>query len=456
MAVILGCGNVFTPQETEVFAEERLFIQGRYMTVRRWGCHSTHYYRQHVCLDELVPPFTEFHPHVVHGSGGAHDACPWRGCPNGNPPHGQRATTLWVRKEFAGEGQPRYPAAGATMPLQLEAYERATEQWRESLDETARERLRDAIAADTSVDPESRDDSLVIVGWVGVKPLCRRMRLTGCARRYAARWKNVDWRTIRRAINPAFARSDREQEACAMNGVSNRLAKDVSLAPEAAAEWRRLVEGQVVTDDHGLFLRGELLDVVVSTWQSEEKEGYFDAHVTAFQPGGKRVRLDGMAVHARGQDEVGVILRVGRITERGDFVIDGLPTGVSTELQSQTTLSKHRERSRDAEAYAAKEAEAGAGPAPQRLLTVESADGTVRGTMRFLSDETAEVVFETNESRWAGAVVRFALVQETGRVEYEGEARLDYVRDGLWEGRGPEGIRVEAATDLVFEVQGRT
>ena len=240
-----------------------------------------------------------------------------------------------------------------------------------------------------------------------------------------------------------------------MNHTNIKRSNTVPLTPELKLKevLRRLLAAEnAVIADKGLFLRDPLLDVVVSVWPSEEKEGIFDVLVSAFQPGGKRVRLDGLRLCARGQDEVGTLLRIGRVTERGDLAIDELKTDVVFRLHSPDGISKPRERSQNA--WAAQGAEAS--PASPRLRVIESTDGAVRGMVRFLSDGTAEVAFETTEARWADAVVRFALVQETGRVEYEAEVRLEYVRDGLWECRGPEGIRVAAATDLIFEVQART
>jgi hypothetical protein len=166
-----GCGRPFTPQGTKVFAEERLVIEGVYVSVRRWGCRrpgqgSDHYYRQQRCREELVPPFTEFHPHGFHDRDGVCDQCPWCGCPNGHPPHGQRGTTLWARRELAGAVGPRGSDGDADTPKRLEAYEEGTRQWLQTLDEAIRERLRAAIAAGPDVDPASRDDPLVIAGWV--------------------------------------------------------------------------------------------------------------------------------------------------------------------------------------------------------------------------------------------------------------------------------------------------
>jgi len=238
-----------------------------------------------------------------------------------------------------------------------------------------------------------------------------------------------------------------------MNSANIGRLNTTPLTPELAVVFRRLLAGgDAVTADKGLLLRDPLLDVIVSVWLSEEKEEHFDVLVSAFRPGGKRVRLDGLALRAQGQDEVGTLLRIGCVTDRGDLAISELKAGVVFRLHSPDGTSKRLGRPQNA--WAAKGAEAH--PGSKRTRMIESTDGGVRGMLRFLSDGTAEVVFETTETRWADAMVRFALVQETGRVEYEGEARLECVREGLWECRCPEDIRVKAATDLVFEVEVRT
>ena len=56
------------------------------------------------------------------------------------------------------------------------------------------------------------------------------------------------------------------------------------------------------------------------------------------------------------------------------------------------------------------------------------------------------------EAALAGAVVEFALVQQWGLVEWNGEVRLEPVRQDLWEGRWSGSVRLSAPCDLVFAV----
>jgi len=171
-----GCGSVYTTEDTEVIAQERLFIQGVYRSVRRWCCGGTHYYRQRHCWGRLVPPFTEPHYQLFHGPNGLHDHCPWRDCPNGRPRHPQPpGSTLWVRAELADRAGPSSaspdpadiadPADPLSM-LRLDAFAEGTRRWLHTLDAATASKLRDAIAADSTIAPESRDDPLVIADWV--------------------------------------------------------------------------------------------------------------------------------------------------------------------------------------------------------------------------------------------------------------------------------------------------
>jgi hypothetical protein len=65
---------------------------------------------------------------------------------------------------------------------------------------------------------------------------------------------------------------------------------------------------------------------------------------------------------------------------------------------------------------------------------------------------TARVVFETQEARLAGDAVRFALVEEFGRVAHEGEVRLARVREEQWGGQWTGPVSLANACELWFEV----
>ena len=88
--------SVYTPEETEVIAQERLIIQGKYLTVRRWCCGGTHYFRQHHCREAMAVVLEDdpdepgevvavVRHHVVHATDSVHDCCPWCRCPDHNP-----------------------------------------------------------------------------------------------------------------------------------------------------------------------------------------------------------------------------------------------------------------------------------------------------------------------------------------------------------------------------------
>jgi len=86
------CQTPFQPDNTAIISVERLVLAGErgYLPVQYWRCGSGVH--------------THFYPQTLGQGGGehasTHDCCPWQGCPQGNPPHGQRSTTLWVRAKF--------------------------------------------------------------------------------------------------------------------------------------------------------------------------------------------------------------------------------------------------------------------------------------------------------------------------------------------------------------------
>jgi hypothetical protein len=605
------CDSVYSPDQTEVIAREWLVIKGVYQTVRRWCCGGTHYYRQHYCHGELVPPFTEVHYRLLHGPNG-HDSCPWLGCPNDRPRHPQSpGSTLWVRAHLA-EGSTEPTHADPLSTIRLDSYAVGTRQWLAALNLATASQLRNALAADPTLAAESHEDPAVIANWVltqkeTVVPATERARL-------------------REAINLALQERGLEHDTSLLQHVPPKRAwamtpfnkrKEVSpLTAEQAAVFRRLVsgEGAVVTAEQDLVLRDPLLNVVVSgrpaeeadhpetaptkhadeiplgkasavleavfqpggpgatpevladlarllghteAWvritaaravrylgsraattailaqlpsllqdssavvrdtaaaalgsmgsaaatpaviaavaslvfdadwrvgaaaaaavsrmgcgaaiedqlrrtppQSGEADGLsknkdlFDVLISAYGPQESRVRLDGMALHARGQDEVGTILRIGRVTERGDLALDGLTTGVAFRLHSPVVWRRSGEPVRlPVRTGARVAAPADESPDPSDLPVYESPDGKVRGFVQPLPDGRAVVVFETNEASLAGAQVHFDLVQEFGRVEHSGDVRLDPCRDGLWEGQWTGMVSLAAQCELVFDVR---
>jgi hypothetical protein len=186
--------------------------------------------------------------------------------------------------------------------------------------------------------------------------------------------------------------------------------------------------------------------------------GRFDLLVSAFGEGSKRVRLDGMRLHARGEDEAGAVLRVAEVTERGDLAIRGLRAGLGYVLHSPEVWGPVRPAPVplpvSGPAWAARAAEQPAAK-PWELPAYASSDGKVAATVRPLDGEEAAISFETRAPELAGARVRFALVSESGRVEYRNEVTLEPAGEGVWEGRWSGKVALPAPCELVFEVAGR-
>jgi hypothetical protein len=232
------------------------------------------------------------------------------------------------------------------------------------------------------------------------------------------------------------------------------------LSPEGVAELRRLLEGAVLTEDQGIACRGQAVEVVISVWPSDQDEACFDAHLTAFQPGGKRVRLEGVNLSAHSEDERGVVLRFGKPTELGDVSIKGLWKGLTHRLSSPPVAGRSGQpvklpAQRGALAARSEDESEGEEAAPPWELPVyESTDGRVRGMVQPQPGGVALVVFETNEAPLADATLRFALVEASGHVALDGEVRLERKQGGLWQGRWTGPMRLPSPCELWFEAVG--
>jgi hypothetical protein len=187
--------------------------------------------------------------------------------------------------------------------------------------------------------------------------------------------------------------------------------------------------------------------------------GRFDLLVSAFGGGSKRVRLDEMRLYARGEDEDGAVLRVAEVTERGDLAIRGLRADLGYALHSPDVWGPVRPAPVPlpvrGPAWAA-QAEEQPAAKPWELPVYASNDGKVAATVRPLDGEEAAISFETRAPELAGARVRFALVSESGRVEYRDEVTLEPAGEVVWEGRWSGKVALTAPCELVFELAGKT
>jgi hypothetical protein len=84
-----GCDGQYCINRTKLIAQYRLLIEGIYFPVQRWLCGTRK---------------TDKDPHyyALHRPGGAQSNCPLAGCVRENSPHGERTSTLWVRRDLAG------------------------------------------------------------------------------------------------------------------------------------------------------------------------------------------------------------------------------------------------------------------------------------------------------------------------------------------------------------------
>jgi hypothetical protein len=241
------------------------------------------------------------------------------------------------------------------------------------------------------------------------------------------------------------------------NAKTSTLRDAPLLTPEQAEELRRLLAESSLTSE-GFFKQGQTVDVMVTVWESEEKEGCLDVLVSAFQPGVGRLNMGGLRVSAQGQTPDATILRVGQLHRRGGITIKDLPVGVTYHLRLAQTMGRSAQPipflNPVLTALAARTSETdNTMPLPEPLV-YQSTDGRLRATLRQTASDTTVVAVETNEASLAGAVVRFAFVQESGKIELSDTVTLKPVEgeEGLWEGRWEGAAQLAEPCEFVFEV----
>ncbi len=267
-----------------------------------------------------------------------------------------------------------------------------------------------------------------------------------------------------------------------MNAKMTTLNHAPTLTPEQVSELRRLLADSLLTSTQSIFKQGQTVDLMATVWESEEKEGCFDALVSAFQPGVGRLNMKGLSVSAHGRTSDDMVLRVGQLNRRGGITLKDLPVGVEYRLRVPAVMGRSVEpilflrrtavsQQGDDPAQFGRSAEPIQFPTPALALAAasevgrdaividqprvyESADGTVRATLRQSAAGTTVVAAETNEPSLAGAVVRFAFVQESGKIEHSGTVTLQPVEGekGLWEGRWEGAVQLTEPCEFVFEV----
>jgi hypothetical protein len=222
---------------------------------------------------------------------------------------------------------------------------------------------------------------------------------------------------------------------------------------EVIEEAARLLRQMRFSANRGATAKGRYVTVNIDPrWNTDHQT--IAVLITCYALGHRRVDWEGLPVFVRPESS-GEFGWIQFLNARGQAILPRLLQGdyrLSTSLQygrsnEPVPLSKHAP---------------GLAAAPDAVETAvqlephvyESADGRMRATVRQTRAGTTEVAFETNDESLAGATVRFAFVQESGKVELNAEVKLESVggEQRLWENYWEGVVKLSEPCELVFEV----
>ncbi|MDW8367923.1 MAG: hypothetical protein RMK49_18940, partial [Abditibacteriales bacterium] len=200
---------------------------------------------------------------------------------------------------------------------------------------------------------------------------------------------------------------------------------------EEAARFLRQIHFHA---NRGAFAEGKHVAVLVDPRWNEGNET-IRLLITCYAFGHRRVDWEGLPVFVEPQNRGDAWLCF--LNGRGQGIIPDLPPG-------DYRLSTSAQFGRSAAPVPFLTSALALAAAPKVGQDVicgphvyESTDGRLRATLRQTMAGTTVVAVETNEASLAGAVVRFAFVQETGKIQLTDTVTLQPVEGeaGLCEGR---------------------
>jgi hypothetical protein len=224
---------------------------------------------------------------------------------------------------------------------------------------------------------------------------------------------------------------------------------------EVVEEAARLLRQKAVSPHRAAYLEGEHVSVLVAPYWNDDGET-FRLGITCNAFGHRRVDWEGLPVFVESQSEDGVSW-LCFLNTRGQAALPSLPPGdyrLSTSAQFGRSAQPIPFLNPALAALAARtSATDNTIPLPEPLV-YQSTDGRLRATLRQTASDTTVVAVETNEASLAGAVVRFAFVQESGKIELSDTVTLQPVEgeEGLWEGRWEGAAQLAEPCEFVFEV----
>jgi hypothetical protein len=223
----------------------------------------------------------------------------------------------------------------------------------------------------------------------------------------------------------------------------------------AQVEARTLLDGMRISTKHGTYVHGKEVAIYVGP-ETDELDSGTCIVITCHAYGNRIVGWRGLPIFVAEADSDRTV-DTCTLNERGHGRIYPLVPG-SYRLVTSEVFG----RGEDAP-VPRKVVGLDARTIPSKVFTgeklspeswfAESNDGRVCATVRPKGGQTV-VAFETKDVCLAGALVRFAIVTQSGHTKHAGEVRLEAhdTEKGIWEGRWLGTLAVDEPCELVFDV----
>jgi hypothetical protein len=223
----------------------------------------------------------------------------------------------------------------------------------------------------------------------------------------------------------------------------------------ALVEARRLLDGMRIGTKHGTYINGKEVAIYVGP-ETDETDGRTRIVVTCHAYGNRIVGWRGLPIFVVEADK-DKTADICTLNKRGHAWIYPLVPGAYRLVTSEVFgRGKDAPVPRKADGLEGRtiptKVFAGDKLSPESWFA-ESNDGRVCATVRPKGGQTV-VAFETKDACLAGALVRFAIVTQSGHTKHAGEVRLEAhdTEKGIWEGRWLGTLAVDEPCELVFDV----
>lgn len=224
-------------------------------------------------------------------------------------------------------------------------------------------------------------------------------------------------------------------------------------------EAARLLRQLRFSTHRGASAEGQQVAVSVALHGNDDQETV-RVLLTCYAFGHRQVAWQGLPVFVLPEGQ-GNVSALAFLNARGQAVLPRLERGayrLSTSAQygrSPTPIPLHGRSQRAGTAFRLRGRNLQRPATPSEEPVYTSIDGRVQATVRHTPAGTTVVAFETQDGAWAGATVRFALVDAGGgEVAHSAEVELQPVESPapLWRGIWEQALELSVACNLVFAV----